>query len=98
MNPWLASFGFLALGSVFVGLAWMLLAEYRRAFFNDPGAIMSLEVLANILRLGGPGYLAILALIAGLPMLFTGFIISVVMVWFYVRTLVQAILTTWGIA
>lgn len=58
---------FLGLGGLFVGAAWLLLIEYRRAFMADPASIMSLEVLTNILKLGGPGYLAMMALIAGVP-------------------------------
>ena len=64
--------GLIGLGALFVGLAVMLLTEYRKAFLSDPSSIMSIEVLFAILRLGGPGYLAVLALMAGLPMLLGG--------------------------
>ena len=46
----------------YVGL--LLLGEYRRAFFQNPRAVMTLEVLAQVAKLGGPGYLAIMCLIA----------------------------------
>ena len=42
----------------------MLLGEYRKAFLQNPGAVMTLEVLAQVVKLGGPGYLAIMCLIA----------------------------------
>jgi hypothetical protein len=41
-----------------------LLGEYRRAFFENPRAVMTLEVFFCAARLGGPGYLAMLCLIA----------------------------------
>ena len=41
---WLAPFMFVALGALFIWLALVLLAEYRKAFMADPGAVMSLEV------------------------------------------------------
>ena len=44
------------------------LVEYRKAFFTDRLSFMSIEVIANIVRHGGPGYLAMLALVTGLPM------------------------------
>ena len=44
-------------------LCWaslVLFREYRRAFFDDPLSIMSLEVLFQMLRMGGPGYLSVI--------------------------------------
>jgi len=39
--------------------ALALLGEYRRLFMEDPGAVMSVEVLMAIIsRSGGPGYFA----------------------------------------
>lgn len=42
-----------------------LLGEYRRALFGNPRAVMTLEVVLQIAKLGGPGYLAIICLIGG---------------------------------
>ncbi len=81
MNPWLMPFAFLGLGVLFVGLAFLLLTEYRKAFFADPASVMSAEVLANILRLGGPGYLAAVALAAGALFLLAGFALLLMLVW-----------------
>ena len=64
--------GLLMLGGTFLALAAVLLAQYRRAFFDDPRSVMSVEVLLNILKLGGPGYVAMIAVVAGLPMLLAG--------------------------
>ena len=72
----------------------MLLAEYRRAFFMDPGAIMSLEVFANILRFGGPGYIAIMAFIAGFLFLLSGLFLALVIAWFYLQQLLGAVMTS----
>ena len=72
VSGWHIPLGLLALGSLFLAVAWLAVAEYWRAFREDPQAVMSLEVLANILKLGGPGYLAMLASVAGLPMLLGG--------------------------
>jgi hypothetical protein len=57
--------GLLAVSVLLLSAAWWLLVEYRKAFFTDPLSVMSLEVLTNILRLGGPGYIAMTALIFG---------------------------------
>jgi hypothetical protein len=67
--------GFIGLGILFLALAWLLLVEYRKAFFADPASIMSFEVLALILRQGGPGYLAALALIVGAFFLSAGLVL-----------------------
>ena len=64
--------GLMMLGGVFLALASFLLAEYRRAFFSDPKSVMSIEVLLNILKLGGPGYLAMIAVVVGVPMFLAG--------------------------
>jgi len=84
-SAWHIPIGLIGLGALFVGLAGALLVEYRRAFFADPRSVMSIEVLLNILRLGGPGYIAMLALVAGVPMLLFGtfFVVLVAGNWVY---------------
>jgi hypothetical protein len=72
ISGWHVPIGLMLVGALFVWLGSALLVEYRRAFFADPRSVMSIEVLLNILRLGGPGYLAVMALVAGIPMLFAG--------------------------
>jgi hypothetical protein len=57
------------LGVIGIGLAigytgFLLLGEYRKAFLDNPRAVMTLEVMFQIAKLGGPGYLAIMCLIA----------------------------------
>lgn len=88
VSGWHIPIGLLALGALFVGMAGAFLVEYRRAFFADPRSVMSIEVLLNILRLGGPGYLAMVALVAGLPMLLAGALFTLVFMgfWFYEAT------------
>ena len=66
------------LGALFVCLAVLLLTEYRRAFFADPMSVMSLEVLAAILRTGGPGYVAGIALIVGGLFVLSGLLVLLV--------------------
>jgi hypothetical protein len=83
VSGWHIPLGLIALGTLFVGLALALLSEYRRAFFADPSSVMSIEVLLSILRLGGPGYLAMVAIVAGVPMLFGGLLFLVVGVGFW---------------
>lgn len=97
MHPLVMPFGFLALGGLFVGLALLLLAEYRRAFIADPLSLMSTEVIANILRLGGPGYLAMLALIAGVPLLLIGIGLLLLLVWISIQPIAQAVFRTLGL-
>jgi hypothetical protein len=82
-SDWHVPIGLMALGVIFIGLAAALLVEYRRAFFSDPRSVMSIEVLLNILKLGGPGYLAMVALVAGVPMLFAGTLFCTLFVGFW---------------
>ena len=58
--PLLISLGCIAFGAVLIWLSGMLLAEYRRVFFGNPLVVMSLDVIAQILTCGAPGYLALL--------------------------------------
>src|SRR5438067_2506750 len=99
-DVWQVPLGLLALGALFLSAAWLLLVEYRRAFVSDPFSVMSIEVLANIVKLGGPGYLAMLALITGLPMFLGGALILVALVGFWVyeqaSVLLRAISQTLG--
>jgi len=87
--------GLIALGTLFLAVAWVAITEYWRAFRADPQAVMSLEVLANILKLGGPGYLAMLAIVAGLAMLLGGTVALLFLAGFWVvdlgGTLINAI-------
>jgi hypothetical protein len=100
VSGWHIPLGLMALGAFFVWIAWIALVEYRRAFFADPLSIMSIEVLANILRLGGPGYLAILALVTGVPMLLGGAFFLLLLAGFWISesggALLRAISTTLG--
>jgi hypothetical protein len=89
-------FGFLALGALFCGLAWLLLVEYRKAFIADPLSVMSMEVLAQILRAGGPGYLAVVVLIAGGLLVLAGVTLLLVVGWIMVQPLLKAVLPTLG--
>lgn len=86
--------GFLALGALFCGLAWLLLVEYRKAFIADPLSVMSMEVLAQILRASGPGYLAVVVLIAGALLVLAGVALLLIVGWIAVQPLFQAVLPT----
>jgi hypothetical protein len=97
MHPFLMPLGFLALGALFCGFAWLLLVEYRKAFIADPLAVISTEVLGQILRAGGPGYLAVVVLIAGGLLLLAGFALLLLVGWIAVQPLVQAILNSVGL-
>jgi hypothetical protein len=71
------------IGVVAIGLAigyagLRLLGEYRSAFFKNPRAVMTLEVMLQIAKLGGPGYLAILCLI-GSVMIVSGGVFIIIM-------------------
>lgn len=101
VSGWHIPLGLIGLGGLFLALAWVVLVEYRKAFFADPLSIMSIEVLANIVKLGGPGYLAMLLLVAGLPMLLGGvlFLLAGASIWAYENAAVvlRAISTTLGL-
>lgn len=88
LESWLIPAFFLGLGALFLLLAWMLLAEYREAFMANPRAIMSFEVLAQILHTGGPGYIAAFGLMAGLAFFGVG---AVILVLFVVAPLLELV-------
>jgi len=94
MYPLLVPLGILAIGTVLLGSALLLLGEYRKAFFADPQSLISTEVLFNILRLGGPGYLAVIAFIAGFLLFLYGTFFILVFIWISARPLIDAILKT----
>ena len=91
MHLFLMPLGFLALGALFCGVAWLLLVEYRKAFLADPLSVMSLEVLAQILRSGGPGYTAMVVLIAGGLLLVAGLATSLIAIWVAIQPLVKTV-------
>jgi hypothetical protein len=67
-----------ALGAIMFGgvlgyAGWCLFAEYRKAFFADPRAVMTLDVMVQIVKCGiGPVYLSALCLIAAVAFIFGG--------------------------
>jgi hypothetical protein len=101
VSGWQIPLGLMALGTLFLAVAWIAVAEYWKAFRADPQAVMSLEVLANILKLGGLGYLAMLAIVIGVPMLLGGLVLLVFLasVWIFENggNLVRAISLTFGL-
>ena len=51
-----------------------LFAEYRKAFFADPRAVMTLDVVVQIVTCGSvPVYLSALCIIAAIAFIFAGF-------------------------
>ena len=58
---------------VVLGYAGMrLLAEYRIAFVANPRAVITLEVMLQVAKCGGPGYLAIVCLMGAAAFIFGG--------------------------
>jgi len=54
-----------AIVGVVIGYAGLgLLKEYRGAFLENPPGVMTLEVMLHAAKIGGPGYLAIVCVIA----------------------------------
>jgi len=74
----LEGFGVATVGLVIGYAGLRLLGEYRRAFFEKPRAVMTLEVMFQIAKLGSPGYLAIICLI-GSVMIVAGGIFMIIM-------------------
>jgi hypothetical protein len=64
--------GAIAIGVVIGYAGWSLLGEYRKAFFVNARAVMTLEVLLQLAKLGGPGYLAMLCLIGSVGLVAAG--------------------------
>lgn len=77
LYEWWTGFAVMAGGALFIWLSLLLLGEYRRAFHANPMSMMSLDVLLSILRVGAPGVIAILGLIAGAMFLAGGFALLV---------------------
>ena len=71
---------FITFGLVLLILAFALLTEYRKLFFSDPRAAMSLDGLGHLLDLGGPGYLGVFGLGFGGFFLAIGGLMAVAMV------------------
>jgi hypothetical protein len=79
--------GLLTWGIVLWAVGLLLLAEYRRLFFENPRAAMSFEVFAQVvLKAGGPGYFACALLGFGAIFLMGG-----------VATLIVVLLRAFGI-
>ena len=68
----LEALGVVAIGCLLGLAALALLGEYRSAFFQNPRAVMTLEVWLQVLRLGGPGYVAVLCLLCGVWFIVVG--------------------------
>lgn len=64
-------------GLVVGGAAVALFREYRRAFFQNPRIVVSLELLLMFLRQPGPGWLAAFCLLAGAWMIGIGVYLAV---------------------
>jgi hypothetical protein len=73
----LEGLGVTAVGLVIGYAGLRLLGAYRRAFFENPRAVMTLEVMFQIAKLGGPGYLAIACLIGSILIVAGGIFIII---------------------
>ena len=73
MSIFVEAIGLIMFGAV-VGYAGVrLFAEYRTAFFANPRAVMTLDVVVQIVKCGiGPVYLAALCLIGAAAFIFAG--------------------------
>ena len=71
-NTVIDALGLIGWGIVIGCVGLLLLREYRRLFFEDPRAAMSLEVLLQVMRASGPGYLAMMLLFASVFFLLGG--------------------------
>jgi hypothetical protein len=65
-------FGVVIMGLAIVYAGYRLLGEYGKAFFENPRAVMTLEVFFDVAKLGGPGYLAMMCVFAGLMIAVSG--------------------------
>jgi len=62
-----------AIAGVVIGYAGLrLLEEYRGAFLKNPRGVMTLEVMLDAAKCGGPGYLAIVCVIAAVMLISGG--------------------------
>ena len=63
----------LLFGALLAALGIMLLGEYRKAFFQNPRAVMSFEVFTQVTQFGGtPGYVGALLVFFSAFFLFAG--------------------------
>lgn len=73
MSIIVVAFGSIAFGIVLGYAGLRLFAEYRRVFFSDPRAVMTLDVLVQIATCGSvPVYLSALCLIGAAAFIFAG--------------------------
>ena len=71
--------GLFLFGALLATLGLVLLGEYRRAFFENPRAVMSFEVFTQLTQFGGtPGYVGALLLFCSAFFLFAA-VIALVM-------------------
>jgi len=81
----------IALGAVLAYASLSLLGEYRRVFFNDPRAVMSVEVWLQVLfhPAATPGYLGVLVLFVGLWFLIAGLALLLLLSGLFIEELVH---------
>ena len=73
MNILVVAAGSIAFGAVLGYAGLRLFAEYRRAFFANARAVMTLDVLVHILTCGSvPVYLSVLCFIGAVAFIFGG--------------------------
>jgi hypothetical protein len=73
--------GLFAWGIVLGCAGLLLLGEYRRVFFENPRAVITLEIWLQVaLKAGGPGYLAMILLVSAAFFLLGGMATLIVVV------------------
>jgi hypothetical protein len=79
-DTWTLPLFFIAFGVLLLIMGFTLLTEYRRLFFSDPRAAMTIDVLGHLLELGAPGYLGLFGLGFGAFFLAIGAFMAVALV------------------
>ncbi len=91
VSGWSYPLGLIAVGAVLAYASLSLLGEYRRVFFDDPRAVMSVEVWLQVLfhPAATPGYLGVLVLFLAVWLLIAGVVLLLFMSGFWLQEVVH---------
>jgi hypothetical protein len=96
MEIWLMPFAMFGMGMLVMFLALTLFSEYRKAFMENPMAVMTLDVFLAAMHRGGPAFLAVVALFGGAMLAASGVILLVFLLIYETGPLWRAIRLSLG--
>ena len=97
MEIWLMPFAMFGMGMLVMFLALILFGEYRKAFMENPMAVMTLDVFLAAMHRGGPAILAVMGLFGGALLAASGVILLVFLLLYETGPLWRAIRLSLGL-